>query len=136
MDQILPLLYLGNYRDAIRAIDNKSVDCIINVSRKSYATPKIGIFCHHIAIQDINDTSTIPYQKIALDLLITSIINNQKTLIHCAKGVSRSATIVILYLMKINNWPYQAALNFVKSKRSCINPTKFTNSISYISQQF
>jgi len=42
--------------------------------------------------------------------------------VHCAAGVSRSASIVIAYLMKINHWTFENAYSFVKSKRKIIDP--------------
>jgi protein-tyrosine phosphatase len=36
--------------------------------------------------------------------------------------VSRSATLVIAFIMRENNWKYNEAHKFVKSKRSIISP--------------
>lgn len=43
-------------------------------------------------------------------------------IVHCAAGVSRSASIVIYYLMKRYGYSYQAALSYLKSKRSIVSP--------------
>ena len=42
--------------------------------------------------------------------------------VHCQAGVSRSASIVIAYLMKTQNMDYQQAYQFVKAKREWISP--------------
>jgi protein-tyrosine phosphatase len=42
--------------------------------------------------------------------------------VHCWAGVSRSATIVIAYLMRKNKWPLETAMDYVKQKRNFINP--------------
>jgi protein-tyrosine phosphatase len=42
--------------------------------------------------------------------------------VHCAQGISRSATIVISYLMKLKGWSFQEALDFVKKQRCCVGP--------------
>jgi protein-tyrosine phosphatase len=43
-------------------------------------------------------------------------------LVHCFAGVSRSASIIIAYLMKINGWTVEKSFNFVRDKRRVIGP--------------
>jgi protein-tyrosine phosphatase len=43
-------------------------------------------------------------------------------LVHCYAGISRSATIVIAYIMMSQKLCYEDALEFVRSKRSFICP--------------
>ncbi len=43
-------------------------------------------------------------------------------LIHCHAGVSRSATIVLSYLMKYKKMTFPEARDFVKARRRCICP--------------
>ena len=45
-----------------------------------------------------------------------------KVLIHCYKGISRSVSILIAYLIYINKWTYDEAFDFVQLKRSIANP--------------
>jgi protein-tyrosine phosphatase len=51
-----------------------------------------------------------------------AITEGGKVFVHCYAGVSRSATIVIAYLMKEHCLSFSAAYKFVKGKRSFINP--------------
>lgn len=44
--------------------------------------------------------------------------------VHCAAGVSRSATIVISYLMRKNNEKYEDVFEFVKERRPSIGPNE------------
>src|SRR5690349_11963408 len=39
-------------------------------------------------------------------------------------GISRSASVVIAYVMKAKNWNLHKALQFVKNKRNCIKPNE------------
>eukprot|EP01084_Bolivina_argentea_P312143 540389_1 len=47
-----------------------------------------------------------------------------KVFVHCAQGVSRSATFVIAYCMKKYIWNFNDAFQFVLRKRPSINPNK------------
>jgi len=47
---------------------------------------------------------------------------NAKVLVHCRGGRSRSATIIISYLMKVNNWTLQDAYKYVQSKSPKVSP--------------
>jgi len=50
--------------------------------------------------------------------------NKKGVLVHCARGVSRSSTVVIAYLMKENGWRFSEAFRFVANKRPMIRPNK------------
>ncbi|CAD8095565.1 unnamed protein product [Paramecium primaurelia] len=49
-------------------------------------------------------------------------LKSGSVLVHCAAGVSRSASIVIAYLMRNKGWTYSEAFSHVKSKRFVICP--------------
>jgi len=48
--------------------------------------------------------------------------NDNVLLVQCAMGVSRSATMVIMFFMKKFNVPYSQALRFVKARREAVDP--------------
>jgi len=48
----------------------------------------------------------------------------QGVLVHCFAGVSRSATIVLAYLMQEHGMSYTEAMKFVKAARWFINPNE------------
>lgn len=55
---------------------------------------------------------------------------NRKVFVNCFAGVSRSATIVIAYLIYKQNMTYQDAYDFLKSKRYVISPNShFVNQL-------
>lgn len=71
-----------------------------------------------------------------VDEVYQNIINHQNLqsgniLIHCFMGASRSASVVLYYLMK-KGMTFDEALTFVKNKR-LINPThRFTKDLLYL----
>jgi protein tyrosine phosphatase len=56
------------------------------------------------------------------EMIDEALKNNQNILVHCRAGISRSATIVISYIMKSQRMKMDDAFEFVKSKRSIISP--------------
>lgn len=58
----------------------------------------------------------------SIDFIESCRSQNGKILVHCNAGVSRSASIVIGYLMKKQQCSFKSAYEKVKSKRECIQP--------------
>ena len=53
-----------------------------------------------------------------------------KVLVHCQAGISRSPTIVVAYLMKVNKLTFNSATKMVLNIRSFIEPNfSFTNQL-------
>lgn len=89
---------------------------------QDYQPPIISIkhLCLHIL--DLPQTELSDYYTQAFNFIDQSISEEGKVLIHCNAGVSRSAAILIAYLMKSQNLSYEAAWSLVKDKRPSINP--------------
>ncbi|KAI9979802.1 hypothetical protein PInf_002920 [Phytophthora infestans] len=47
-----------------------------------------------------------------------------RILVHCNKGVSRSSSMVVAYLMKLRSMSFEQALAFVLERRSIANPNE------------
>ena len=62
------------------------------------------------------------YFPLAIDFIQNAIDNNGKVLVHCHMGISRSATLVMAYIMNINKLPYEKVLLMVRNKRPIIDP--------------
>ena len=53
-----------------------------------------------------------------------TILGGNGCLIHCMQGASRSATIAAAYLIRYHDMTAKQALEFMKRKRSCVNPNQ------------
>ena len=69
-------------------------------------------------IEDLYSENIIKYFKECIEF----IENNGKIFIHCTCGVSRSASIVISYLMWKTHSPFNEVYLFVKKRRPEIDP--------------
>ncbi len=71
-----------------------------------------------IPLDDLYSENIIKYFKECIEF----IENNGKIFIHCTCGVSRSASIVISYLMWKTHSPFNEVYLFVKKRRPEIDP--------------
>jgi protein-tyrosine phosphatase len=71
----------------------------------------------NIRIKDDEETIILKHFQSCHQFIDSAVEKNQKVLIQCALGISRSATIVVSYLMKKNNWSLQKAYKYVKDLR-------------------
>lgn len=63
-----------------------------------------------------------PYLEGASSQIERALRAGRNVLVHCQQGVSRSASIVIAYLIRYRNMSYEAASSLVRHKRACIKP--------------
>lgn len=50
--------------------------------------------------------------------------NGDVVLVHCAAGISRSATLLAAWLMFRRNWSAEEAIEFLRRKRPIVNPNR------------
>lgn len=110
-DQSAPRLLLGD-QSKIRTI----INCAAEVEKPAFLDPKKSYI--HLRLHDTS------LQQINMDEAAECVRNALKeggVLIHCHAGVSRSATVLIAYLIS-EGMTYQDALKFVRSKRPIVEP--------------
>ncbi|XP_029984087.1 dual specificity protein phosphatase 10-like [Sphaeramia orbicularis] len=123
---ILPFLYLGNEHDAqdINLLQRLNIGYILNVTTHlplyHYDT---GLFIYkRLPATDSNKQNLRQYFEEAFEFIEEAQQAGMGLLIHCQAGVSRSATIVIAYLMKHTWMTMTDAYKFVKTRRPIISP--------------
>ena len=121
ISQITENLYLGNLYDAqnISNLLKIGIQKVLSLITDSQLLiyPK-EIEHKFIKIMDFPRENIIQY----FGECLLFIEDNRKTLVHCVAGSSRSATIVIAYIMWKNQLDYKESAKFVEQIRPCINP--------------
>jgi hypothetical protein len=79
---------------------------------------------HCFTFGDTPTTSLAPHLPRAVDLIHTALTQDKPVFVHCAAGVSRSASLIIGYLMTIKSWDYDTALKHVTERRPCVGPNE------------
>jgi len=123
-DQILPCLYLGGKNSA----SNKAhlfelgikyvVNCTLDVP--NYFPDEFEY--HNVHIDDVATENIYKHFDQTLEYIDSKQKQGHPILVHCVAGVSRSATIVLAYLMQYHKHRLRSAFELVKSKRPRIYP--------------
>ncbi|XP_049881916.1 dual specificity protein phosphatase MPK-4-like [Pectinophora gossypiella] len=124
--EIIPGLYLSN----ARAAADKNVLRHLNITHvltiEAHRLPKStfedsNISTLFIRAYDTPQTNLLPYFPMA-NAFINEGLQKGNVLVHCHFGVSRSATLVIAFIMEKYQLGYDQAYNYVRQRRRFINP--------------
>lgn len=121
MTPIIDNLFLGNACDAsyFYKLKENNIINIINVTNEIPNYFKDDYNYYKISINDCNQEQFSIEQFTQVLEFIDNIQKTKPTeniLIHCYMGSSRSATIVILYLMTKHSMSLEKAIHFIKKK--------------------
>jgi dual specificity phosphatase 12 len=125
LDEIIPNLFLGDIMQArnVQHLKENKITHIISVGEtlEEDKYKDFTLFPKIITALDREDENLLQHFDEATEF-INEARKQGRVFVHCAAGVSRSASIVIAYVMKTNNLDFEAALALVKSKRSIVYP--------------
>lgn len=120
-------LYLGDIFTAekIEILKEKNISAVLTVASDTYLTFENTHVSEHkiIAAEDTFYFNLSRFFEEGYNF-IEENRKKHNILVHCFAGVSRSATIVIAYLMKKNKWKFLKSLKFVKDRRFVISPNE------------
>lgn len=76
----------------------------------------------NIPVSDNEETDLLRYFNDSYRFINEAHKEGKNVLVHCKMGISRSATIVIAYVMKNRNWDLLQSMEHVKVRRTCVKP--------------
>lgn len=133
--EIIPnFLYLGGHNSIKNAteLSTKGITHVLNMAQElslnthEYSDKKIKIL--HMGARDFESYNIRPDFDLAFMFIDDCLRSGGKIIVNCARGISRSATIVIAYLMFRYNLRLNQAFSMVSSLRPQVRPnTGFRN---------
>ncbi|CAF0948541.1 unnamed protein product [Rotaria sordida] len=124
MTHIIDGLYIGSESNAknLEELSSEQIQCIVNVTSHVplYHSEQFQ-YCH-LPADDTQKQNLLEYFDQAYSFIHNAIENNEKVLVHCVAGISRSPAIVIGFLMRYAKMNMNDAYDFVKRKRSIVSP--------------
>ncbi|XP_070760495.1 serine/threonine/tyrosine-interacting protein isoform X1 [Enoplosus armatus] len=131
MQEILPGLFLGPYSAAMKSklpiLERQGVTHIVCVRQDIEANFIKPNFPHtfRYLVLDIADNpveNIIRFFPTTKEFIDSCLATGGKVLVHGNAGISRSAALVIAYLMETFGMKYRDAFSHVQERRFCINP--------------
>ncbi len=130
MHYILDNIYLGDVLAAENETYLKSfnISVVINCSYEHISEYE-DLKAYELKLTDHYPQQLFPIFETAYEI-IKHYNKNSKIYIHCMSGVSRSASLVIFYIMKEKKWDYDKSFDYVQKIRTNINPNSdFVNQL-------
>lgn len=126
MSKITDFLYLSSLTAAqnIELLRKNKITHVINCCLENqlpkYGVP--GITCLFLKLRDtgLENIDSLFLESIAF--IHEARMQNKTVLVHCYQGVSRSASLVIAYIMWANDLSYEDAYSHVRSCRGVVSP--------------
>ena len=125
--EIFPWLYLGSFNNAcdIEELERIKATHVLNCAYEcnNENLPK-DIKELHLKLYDYEEFDISGFFEKAIDFINKCKSEEGVLLVHCKLGVSRSAALVLSYLIKNMGYTVDSALQFLVQKRDRVNPNK------------
>jgi len=126
-DQIIPNLYLGGIEavaDSHRVSSQgiKAICCCLREMEYPSSEFCKDVEYYRVDVEDMGHEPIELFFPEATEFIHSWISREQPVLVHCRAGVSRSASVVIAYLMTYHSYSLHEAFFVVRSHRSVATP--------------
>ena len=122
--EIFDYLYLGTEWNAgnLDELTTTEIGLVLNVTTEinNFFPGKFDY--RNIRVNDVEEEPMVKHWEDCFRYISEAKKERKRVLVHCKMGVSRSASVVIAYTMKANDWNLSQALRFVQQRRGCVKP--------------
>lgn len=78
-----------------------------------------------ISIEDSRNEDIYQFLDKSYNFIDNALSDKAPLMVHCAEGISRSATLVMAYFIRKYRWSFVDAMHFVSERRDIINPNRY-----------
>eukprot|EP00794_Sanderia_malayensis_P014045 gene14045-15505_t len=121
---IFDYLYLGSEWNASNFDELKrlGIGYILNLTKEIDNFFPDSFHYFNVRVYDEEDTQLLPYWEHTYKFINNARLAGSRVLVHCRRGISRSASSVIAYVMKLKKWSLTESMDYVKKCRSIVEP--------------
>ncbi|EPY15282.1 protein-tyrosine phosphatase [Strigomonas culicis] len=129
ISEINNFLFLGTWKDADDAdlLRKFNIGYVLNVAAELDPATQSAMSAHaknvinkSIPMKDCHHQDISHNFNDAFAFIEEARQHHSRVLVHCRRGISRSAAIVVAYLMATEQQSYQQALDYVTARRPCV----------------
>jgi hypothetical protein len=126
VNRVIDNLYIGDFASAcnLQELTNLGITHIVTIVSGIDPIYPDNFTYKIVHICDNSRTQIYDHFDQCVEFIDTAIRDGGKVYVHCMCGVSRSATIVAAYLIKIHKYNDEKAIQLLKDSRACINPNE------------
>jgi protein-tyrosine phosphatase len=117
-------VYLGSEADAmdLNFINSEKITTILSIQSWEIQKKIKGINYEFVQANDNSEQDLYSKFKFICDFLKESSERNERVLVHCQAGISRSATACLAYLMKEKNMSLDSSFCELRKRRDIVSP--------------
>lgn len=137
-NEIVPGLWMGDRHVRIDPTCNKFMNSFVThvVDASNKKMPKLTIPVLRVSVPDLAD-SALPFDEVSAFIHAALVASSDAiVLVHCIEGRSRSAALVMGYLIQIKGLTLKQAFSLIKKRRRMVLPnTGFMKQLVEVERQ-
>eukprot|EP00049_Salpingoeca_infusionum_P022434 m.6728 g.6728 ORF g.6728 m.6728 type:complete len:358 (-) comp5185_c0_seq1:213-1286(-) len=124
MDLVRPNVYIGDVDSPYSGLSRKNIRHVISVTTENLVGELPECVRRHLSVPvtDTEESDLLTWFPKCLDFIDVALEAEEGVLVHCHAGVSRSAAILLCFLMKREGMTPREAFKDLKKSRKSVRP--------------